>query len=76
MFKSAMSKGSFVHGLLSFLFTVLENKNAFHQRLLQISESHCKKGVKAIEYGIIGEVGRNLSLNVLFLIHIYSHVLF
>jgi hemoglobin-like flavoprotein len=56
MFKSSMSKGSFVHGLLSFLFTVLENRKAFHQKLLQIADSHCKKGVKAIEYGIIGEV--------------------
>ena len=59
MFKSAMSKGSFVHGLLSFLFTALDNKKAFHARLLQIAESHCKKGVKAIEYGIIGEVNIN-----------------
>lgn len=56
MFKSAMSKGSFIHGLLSFLFTILEDKKAFHAKLLQIAGSHCKKGVKAIEYGIIGEV--------------------
>ena len=51
-----MSKGSFIHGLLSFLFTVLSNKKEFHAKLLQIADSHCRKGVKAIEYGIIGEV--------------------
>ena len=56
MFKSAMSKGSFIHGLLAFLFNVLVSKKEFHAKLLQIAESHCKKGVKAIEYGIIGEV--------------------
>jgi hypothetical protein len=56
MFKSAVSKGSFIHGLLSFLFTVLEHKKAFHAKLLNIAESHCHKGVKAVEYGIVGEV--------------------
>ena len=56
MFKSAMSKGSFIHGLLSFLFSILSNKKEFHAKLLQIANSHCKKGVKAVEYGIIGEI--------------------
>ena len=56
MFKSAMSKGSFIHGLLSFLFTSLEDKKGFHKKLLQIAHSHCAKGVKAVEYGLIGEV--------------------
>ena len=56
MFKSAMSKGSFIHGLLSFLFSILSNKKEFHAKLLHIANSHCKKGVKAVEYGIIGEI--------------------
>ena len=56
MFRSSMSKGSFIHGLMSFLFTALSNKREFHAKLLEIGRSHCKKGVKAIEYGIIGEV--------------------
>ena len=51
-----MSKGSFIHGLLSFLFTSLEDKKGFHKKLLQIAHSHCAKGVKAVEYGLIGEV--------------------
>ena len=56
MFKSSTSKGSFVHGLLSFLFTILSNKKEFHEKLEHIATSHCKKGVKAVEYGIIGEI--------------------
>ena len=56
MFKSSTSKGSFVHGLRSFLFTILSNKKEFHEKLLNIANSHCKKGVKAVEYGIIGEI--------------------
>ena len=56
MFKSSMSKGSFIYGLLSFLFTGLEKKKEFHLKLLEIARSHCHKGVKAVEYGIVGEV--------------------
>jgi hypothetical protein len=56
MFKSSISKGSFIYGLLSFLFTILENKKEFHKRLLSIAQSHCHKGVKAVEYGVIGDV--------------------
>ena len=41
---------------MAFIFTSLDNKRGYHQKLLQIAQSHCHKGVKAIEYGITGEV--------------------
>ena len=78
MFKSAMSKGSFIHGLLSFLFTSLEDKKGFHKKLLQIAHSHCAKGVKAVEYGLIGEVSISYTCVTYILpwFSIYTHIIY
>eukprot|EP01035_Chromulina_nebulosa_P019746 gene19746-25678_t len=56
MFTSPDSQGKFLTSLFSFIFTVLDDEDKFNRRLEQLAQSHCKRGVKACEYAVIGEV--------------------
>ena len=56
MFREPASQGKFLVALFNFIFTVLDNQKKFNDRLMELAESHCKRGVKASEYAIIGEV--------------------
>lgn len=56
MFIDCRAQGRFFSSLLGFIFTALVNENNFKKRLTALAISHCRMGVKAIEYGIIGEV--------------------
>lgn len=56
MFRNLETQGKFLVALFSFIFTVLENKEKFHDKLVELAISHCKRGIKACEYAIIGDV--------------------
>ncbi len=56
MFKSMSDADVFLDGLMAFLFTAVCDAKGFHGRLLGVARTHCTKGVKAVEYGIVGEV--------------------
>jgi hypothetical protein len=56
MFSNPRNQGIFLVALFSFMFTALEYPKAFKDRLEHLAETHSKKGIKAVEYGIIGEV--------------------
>lgn len=56
MFVDTKAQGRFFQALIGFIFTAVSAQRAFNKRLLLIALSHCRKGVKAVEYGIIGEV--------------------
>mmetsp|Transcript_22680 Transcript_22680/g.20597 ORF Transcript_22680/g.20597 Transcript_22680/m.20597 type:complete len:261 (+) Transcript_22680:32-814(+) len=56
MFKNPETQGRFLSSLLSFIFTILEDEDKFNLRLVELALSHCKRGVKACEYAIIGDV--------------------
>ena len=55
MFKNSTNKG-FINGFLAFLFTGLSNRKEFEVHLKNVAISHCKKGIKAAEYGVLGSV--------------------
>jgi hypothetical protein len=56
MFKNPRNQGIFLVALFSFVFTSLEYPKAFKDRLEHLAETHSNKGIRAVEYGIIGEV--------------------
>ena len=56
MFRDPTSQGKFLVALFSFIFTSLEDSGRFDSRLKHLAKSHCDKGVKAVEYGVIGSV--------------------
>jgi hypothetical protein len=56
MFSDPWSQERFIVGLQAFMFTALSDADQFHKRLIALGKSHAAKGVKAVEYGIIGEV--------------------
>jgi len=56
LFKSPRKQGIFLTALFSFIFSTFEDPKRLRDRLVELAESHCKKGVKACEYGVIGEV--------------------
>ena len=58
MFKNPDSQLKFFTALFSFIFTILDNKAVFTKRMTELAVSHCKRGIKACEYGIVGEVNR------------------
>lgn len=56
MFKDPSTQGKFLVSLFSFVFTVMDDEDKFNERLVDLADSHCKRGVKSSEYAIIGEV--------------------
>lgn len=56
MFKDPALQGHFLMSLFSFVFTALDDEVKFKLKLKELAVGHCKKGVKAVEYAIIGEV--------------------
>jgi hypothetical protein len=57
MFSDYLSQKFFIQGFLKFIFdSILGKKKDFQQKLKLLAERHYERGVKAVEYGIIGEV--------------------
>lgn len=56
MFKDVSTQGKFLSSLFSFIFTILDNKKKFQEKLEELAKGHAAKGVKSSEYAIIGEV--------------------
>jgi hypothetical protein len=56
MFNDPWSQERFVVGIQAFMFSALSDPEKFRQQLVGLGKSHAAKGVKAVEYGIIGEV--------------------
>ena len=57
MFTGGMkSQGKFLVKLLSLALSLLNDNDKFTAILVDLAEKHCIRGVKAIEYGIVGEV--------------------
>jgi hemoglobin-like flavoprotein len=57
MFKSGMkSQGKFLVKMISLSISLLDDNEKFTQTLTKLTEVHNDRGVKAVEYGIVGEV--------------------
>jgi len=57
LFKSGMKgQGKFLVIMLSLALSELEKPAQFDKSLLKLTEIHYKRGVKAVEYGIVGDV--------------------
>ena len=56
MFPDSASHNRFFKSLIEFLFSVTNDTRSFTTKLKLLALSHCRKGVKAVEYGIVGEV--------------------
>jgi len=57
MFKSGMkSQGKFLVKMISLSISLLDDTEKFNQTLTKLTEVHNDRGVKAVEYGIVGEV--------------------
>lgn len=57
MFKSGMkSQGKFLVKMISLSISLLDDADKFNQTLTKLTEVHNDRGVKAVEYGIVGEV--------------------
>ena len=57
MFKSGMkSQGKFLMKLISLALSLLNDENKFKDTLADLAERHNLMGIKAIEYGVVGEV--------------------
>jgi len=56
MFKNVQSQGRALVQILTIALTSTEDRVLYDQILTQLAHVHNKKGVKAAEYGIVGEV--------------------
>jgi len=57
LFKTGMKgQGKFLVMMLSLALSELEKPAQFDKSLLKLAEIHYKRGVKAVEYGIVGDV--------------------
>jgi hypothetical protein len=56
MFDDPWSQERFVVGIQAFMFSAISDPIEFRNQLIKLGKSHADKGVKAVEYGIIGEV--------------------
>jgi hemoglobin-like flavoprotein len=50
------SIGTFLVKMISMSLNQCEDKPKFHKAMVDLAERHCERGVKAVEYGIIGDV--------------------
>jgi hypothetical protein len=60
MFNDPWSQERFIVGIQAFMFSALSDPVNFKRQLVGLGKSHAAKGVKAVEYGIIGEVSNSL----------------
>ena len=60
-------QGGFMITLFTFIFATFSDTEKFKRRLESLAISHVRRGVKCIEYGIIGEVseGHGVALCIL-----------
>lgn len=42
--------------MISMSLNQCDDKTKFHKAMVDLAERHCERGVKAVEYGIIGDV--------------------
>ena len=52
----AIASGKFIGALIDMCWRQLEDGKQFRRRAVEIAQDHCRRGIKAIEYGIVGEV--------------------
>jgi hemoglobin-like flavoprotein len=50
------SIGTFLVKMISMSLNQCEDKAKFQKAMIDLAERHCERGVKAVEYGIIGDV--------------------
>ena len=50
------TQGKFLVKMISITLSQLGNKELFHQTMHDLTVRHCERGVKAIEYGVVGDV--------------------
>lgn len=56
MFLDPRVRQRFLSSFMGFVFTAVADKANFKKKFTLLAITHCHRGVKAIEYGIIGEV--------------------
>ena len=57
MFKNGVkAQGRFLVKMMSLSLSLLDNKVKFQETMIDLANAHNKRGVRANEYGIIGEV--------------------
>lgn len=57
MFQGGLkSRGKFLVKMIGLAVSILDEPAKFEETLIKLGDAHNKRGVKAIEYGIIGEV--------------------
>lgn len=57
MFSGGMkSQGKFLVKMISMSLSLLDNHAKFKETMMGLAESHNRRGIKAIEYGIVGDV--------------------
>jgi len=57
MFKSGIkAQGRFLVKMISLSVSLLDDKQKFDETMLNLANAHNKRGVRANEYGIVGEV--------------------
>jgi nitric oxide dioxygenase len=54
--QQAVASGRFIVSMMSMCFNQLQDPKAFRQALVAIAEDHCGRGIRAVEYSIVGEV--------------------
>jgi hemoglobin-like flavoprotein len=52
----AVASGRFIGVLIDMCWRQLEDEKEFRRRAVEIARDHCSRGIKAVEYGIVGEV--------------------
>jgi len=55
MFTNA-AQGRFFVKMISLSLSLLEDKAGFVKTLTKLTETHNQRGIKAVEYGVVGEV--------------------
>ena len=57
LFKSGLkSQGKFLVKMIGLSLGIIDEPEKFEKTLIKLTESHNERGIKAIEYGIVGEV--------------------
>jgi hemoglobin-like flavoprotein len=54
--EKAIQSGNFVNKLLEIALNQLKSPSEFRKSLVTIADDHCRRGIQAVEYGIVGEV--------------------
>lgn len=56
MFKDMRSQGKFLVKMISLSLSERENAAKYQKTLIKLAEIHNNRGIKAVEYGVVGEV--------------------